>query len=68
MLHLKAGFHAERGAFLDGEGVVFEVFGGARFAEVDDDVRTAFDFQSEGFDDDAAWVFGVADGAAAADS
>jgi hypothetical protein len=48
MLHLEAGFHAESGALLDGEGVLVEILKGARLGEVDDDIGAAVDFQSEG--------------------
>lgn len=66
MMDLKSRLHPECGAFLDGEGVVLEIFERAGLFEIDDDVWAAFDFEAERFDDDFAGVFGVADGGACA--
>lgn len=43
VLDFKAGFHAEDGAFFDGEGFIFEGLEGAGGGEVDDDVGAVLD-------------------------
>lgn len=68
MLDAEARFHAEGGALFDREGLVLEVLDRTWLVEVDDDVRTAFDFETEREDHDAALVAWVADGRAAADA
>lgn len=47
MLNLELGLHAEFGAFLDGEGLVLEVFEGAGRREFDEYIRTASHFEGE---------------------
>ena len=59
VLHDESGLHAELGPFLDGEGFRFQRFDGTRGGQVDGDVGATFDFKGEGFDDAAAFVFGV---------
>lgn len=68
MLDAEAGLHAESGALLDGEGLLVEGLEGAGLGQVDDDVRSALDFQAQGEQDDLARVVGVGDGLAAAES
>lgn len=68
MLDAEPRFHAEGGALFDREGLVFEFLDRTWLVEVDDDVRAAFNFETEREDHDAALVAGVADGGAAADA
>lgn len=69
MLHNKRGFHAELCSLLNGEGFGLESFDGARGSQVDGDVGTAFDFQSERLDDTAPLVLRVdMDGGRTADT
>jgi hypothetical protein len=65
VLHREPHLDAERGALLDREGLVFEVFEDlglclrGRGGEVNDYVGAAFDFEAEGEDGAFAWVGGV---------
>lgn len=59
MLDFELGLHAEVGAFLDGEGLVLEGFDGTGGPEVNGDVGASLDLQSEREDDAFAWVVGV---------
>ena len=68
MLDAEAGLHAEGGALLNGEGLLVEGLEGAGLGQVDDDVRSALDFQTQGEQDDLARVVGVGDGLAAAET
>lgn len=68
MLHLKPRLHAERRALLDRKWVLIQVIQRARLGELDNDVRAAFDFQTQREDDAFAWVFGVGDGGTGADA
>ena len=56
MLDLEVGLHAELGAFLDNEGLIFERFHAAWRSEVDDEVRAALNFEGKRGDDAAALV------------
>ena len=66
MLDAETSFHAEGGTLLDGEGLLVEGFQGPGLRQVDHDVGAAFDFQAQGEQDHFAWVVGVRDGVAAA--
>lgn len=68
MLHLEPRLHAERRAFLDGEGVLVEVLEAAALGEVDDYVWSAFDFEAQAEDDAFPRVVGVRDAVARADA
>ena len=68
VLDAEASLHAESGALLDGEGLLVEGLEGAGLGQVDDDVRSALDFQTQGEQDDLARVVGVGDGLAAAET
>lgn len=59
MLHYEIRFHSEFGPFLDGERGLFQIVEGTWAGQVNRDVGSAFDFESERFDDAAALVFGV---------
>ena len=59
MLHHELSFHAETRAFLDGEGLAFQLLDGAGRGQVDGDIRAAVDFQAERSDHAAALVGGV---------
>jgi hypothetical protein len=59
VLDLELHLHAESGALLDGEWLALEGLKGARRLEVDDDVGTAIDFETERVDDAFAGVVGV---------
>ena len=61
MLDLELGLHAERGALLDGEGLVVECFERTRRPQIDDDVVTAFDLEAEREDNAFARVVGIGD-------
>ena len=68
VLDAEAGLHAERRALFDGEGLLVEGLEGAGLRQVDDDVRSALDFQAQGEQDHLARVAGVGDGLAAAEA
>jgi hypothetical protein len=68
VLDAEAGLHAERRALLDGEGLLVEGLEGTGLGQVDDDVRSALDFQAQGEQDHLARVAGVRDGLAAAET
>lgn len=68
VLDAEASLHAESGALLDGEGLLVEGLEGAGLGQIDDDVRSALDFQAQGEQDDLAGVVGVGDGLAAAET
>lgn len=53
MVDLEGNLDTECGAFLDGEGLVFQSFEGTGGGEIDDDVRTVFHLESERFDNTA---------------
>lgn len=59
MLHHEIRLHAELGSFFDGERFRLESFHGAGGGQVDSNIRAAFDFESERFDDAAALVSGI---------
>jgi hypothetical protein len=59
VLDLELHLHAESGALFDGEWLALEGLKGARRLEVDDDVGTAIDFETERVDDAFAGVVGV---------
>jgi len=59
VLNYKVCFHAKMGSFFDGERFRLESLDGARSSQVDGDVRTTFDFESERLDHAAPLVFGV---------
>lgn len=59
MLNHKVRLHAETSPFLNSERLVLESIDGARSSQVDNDVRTAFDFEGEGLDDTFALVVGI---------
>lgn len=61
MLDLELCLHAECSALLDGERLLLEGLKGAGRLEVDDDVGTAIDFETERVDDAFAGVVGVGD-------
>lgn len=48
VLDAEAGFHAESGTLLDSEGLLVEGLESASLGQVDDDVRSALDFQAQG--------------------
>lgn len=68
MLDAEAGLHAEGSALLDGERLLVEGLEGTSLGQVDDDVRSALDFKTQGEQDNLARVVGVGDGLAAAES
>ena len=68
VLDAEAGLHAESGALLDGEGLLVEGLESAGLGQVDDDVRSAIDFETQGEKDDLARVVGVGDGLTAAET
>jgi hypothetical protein len=61
VLDLELCLHAECSTFLDDERLLLEGLKGARRLEVDDDVGTAIDFETERVDDAFAGVVGVGD-------
>lgn len=61
VLDLELCLHAEPSTLLDGEWLLLESFDSARCAQVDNDIITAFDLESEGEDDTPAGVVGVGD-------
>lgn len=68
MLHLKPRLHPERRALFDGKRLLVQRLQRAGFAEVDDDVRAAGDFQPERVDDYLAGIVGVGDGGACSEA
>jgi hypothetical protein len=61
VLDLELCLHAECSTLLDNERLLLEGLKGARRLEVDDDVGTAIDFETERVDDTFAGVVGVGD-------
>lgn len=59
VLDLELCLHAECSALLDDERLLLEGLKGARGLEVDDDVGTAIDFETERVDDALAGIVGV---------
>jgi len=68
VLDAEARLHAEGRALFDGERLLVEGLEGAGLRQVDDDVRSALDFQAQGEQDHLARVAGVGDGLAAAEA
>lgn len=56
MLDLEHCLHAELCAFLDDERLAFELLHASRGGEIDDNVRPAFYFETEGFNYAAAII------------
>jgi hypothetical protein len=61
VLDLELSLHAECGALLDCKRFALECLNSARRPQVDDDVFTTFDFETEREDDAFAGVAGVGD-------
>ena len=68
MLDAEAGLHAEASTLLDGEGLLVERLQGTGLGEINDDVGSAFDFETKGEQDHFARIVGVRDGVAAAEA
>lgn len=68
MLDTEASLHSEHGALLDREWLVLQRVEGAGSGEIDDDILTALDLEAERENDNFAWVVGVAESVAAADT
>lgn len=59
MLHLELGLHTEFGTLLDSEGLVLESLDSTRGPEINGDVGTSFDLESQREDDAFAGIVGV---------
>jgi hypothetical protein len=59
VLDAEAGFHAERGALLDGERLLVQRLESTGLGQVDNDIGAAFHFETEREQDDFARVVGV---------
>lgn len=59
MLDLELGLHPELGAFFDGERFVLELFDSTGSGQIDDEVVSTFDLQTEREDDDLARILGI---------
>lgn len=68
VLDAETGLHAESRALLDGERLLVEGLEGAGLGQVDNDVRSALDFETQREQDDFTRVVGVGDGLAAAET
>lgn len=68
MLDAEAGLHAEASTLLDGKRLLVEGLQGTGLSEINDDVRSAFDFEAKREQDHFARVVGVRDGVAAAET
>lgn len=68
MLHAEPRLHAESGALLDGERMVLEIFQCVGLLKIQDDVGSAFNFETQRKNDHTTRIFGVRDGSAGANS
>jgi hypothetical protein len=62
MVNLEGNLDVELSALLDRERLILEAVDGTGGRQVDNDIVTALDLQSQGLDDTLARILGVSDG------